>query len=298
MPLSFPVAPMKAVLGTLPHDDEAWAYEIKWDGYRTLCHVAAGAVRVQSSSGRDVTASYPELADLASCVNAGAAILDGELVALDGDGRPSFELFQRNQTQKAFYAFDVLSIDGTDTVSLAYESRRALLEQVLEPASYWAVPGHRIGDGAALLEVMREQQMEGIVAKQLGRPYQVGRRSAAWRKVKVRRQASLVVGGFTPGEGNRSSTFGSLLLGVAEGDRLRFAGGVGTGFDQATLESLTAALRAMATADCPFVAVPADVRRRRPVWVRPELVATVELAEWTNDGLVRHASFVRSERRQ
>jgi bifunctional non-homologous end joining protein LigD len=293
--LSFPVAPMKATLGSLPppKDDALWAYEIKWDGHRTLGFVHDGAVRLQSSLGNDVTGRYPELAPFVSAVNAHSAILDGEVVALDPEGRPSFDLLQRHATQAAFYVFDVLQIDGTDTVSLPYEQRRALLQQLVEPGSNWLVPAHRIGDGAALVEVTAEQGLEGVMAKRLGSPYVPGSRTTNWLKVKHRRIVEVAVAGFTPGKGARASTFGALLVGVAQPDgSLRFAGGVGTGFTQADLEALHMLLLERVTDDCPFPITPPRSATGDAVWVVPDLRVTLEIAEFTNDGAVRHASFL------
>lgn len=295
MALRFPVEPMKASLGSLPpssHDHE-WAYEIKWDGYRTLAFVADGALRLQSSTGIDVTTKYPEMAGLAGAVNAPSAIIDGELVVLDAQGRPSFEMLQRHTTQAAFYAFDVLQVDGTDTVSLPYEQRRALLEQLIEPGANWLVPAYRIGEGQALLDATAAQGLEGVMAKRLGSPYQPGKRTPNWRKVKNRLSIEVVVGGFNPGTGTRANTFGALLVGLPQPDgRLKFAGGVGTGFTQARLESLHAALLERTTTTCPFDPYPPRAEVRQATWVRPDLTAVVEIAELTNDGHVRHASFI------
>jgi bifunctional non-homologous end joining protein LigD len=292
VPLIFPVPPMKAVLGVLPADDERWAYEIKFDGYRTLAFVGDGRVRLQSTSQRDVTATYPELGELAGAVHAGTAVLDGELVVLDDDGTPRFELMQRHERQAALYVFDVLRIDQHDTIGLPYEDRRRLLDQVVEPGPNWLVPAHRIGDGGELLAATREQGLEGVMAKRLGSTYQPGKRSPNWRKIKNRQRVDVVIGGYTGGDGNRVTTFGSLLVGRFDGDRLAFAGGVGTGFDQRTLESLTRRLTELVTDDCPFDPLPPTSYRRAARWVRPVLTATIEMTEFTNDGLVRHASFV------
>lgn len=295
MALRFPVVPMKAALGSLPptSQDEQWAYEIKWDGFRTLAFVDDGRVRWQSSNGLDVTAKYPELDRFADSVNAPSAIIDGELVVLDANGRPSFELMQRHETEVAFYAFDVLQIAGTDTTSLAYEQRRALLENLVEPSTHWMVPAHRIGDGAALFEATAERGLEGIMAKRLGSPYQVGKRTPNWRKVKHRLQVEVTIGGFNQGTGSRSNTFGALLVGVPAADgSLQFAGGVGTGFDQKMLDHLTAELRARVTKDCPFNKRPPKAYLADATWVRPELRALAEIAEFTNEGHVRHAAFL------
>jgi len=186
----------------------------------------------------------------------------------------------------------VLHLEGQDTIDLPYEDRRRLLTQAVEPGANWIVPAHQVGDGAALLAATGEQQLEGVMAKRLGSPYQPGKRSPNWRKVKHRREATVVIGGFTAGSGNRANTFGSLLVGRRDGDDLVFAGGVGTGFDQPTLEALAASLRDLATDACPFATIPPASYRRGATWVEPVLAARVEIAEFTNDGYVRHASFV------
>lgn len=292
MTLRFPVAPMKAAIGTLPPDDKNWAYEIKWDGYRTLAFVAAGRSRWQSSNLLDVTAKYPELADFADAVNAPSAIIDGELVVLDAEGRPRFDLMQQHATQVAFYAFDVLSIGGHDTIALPYEKRRELLGGLLEPGPNWMVPAHRIGDGAALLTATVERGLEGVMAKLLGSVYVPGKRTPNWRKVKNRRTVEMIIGGYKLGSGNRSTTFGALLVGVPDVDGLRFAGGVGTGFNERTLRDLSALLTSLRSDTCPFLSLPPREYSREAIWVRPELRATVEIAEFTNDGYVRHSSFI------
>jgi bifunctional non-homologous end joining protein LigD len=264
---------MKATMGStgaVPEGDD-WAFEIKWDGYRTIVHVADGRVRLQSTAGHDVTDRWPELAGLPGSVNARSAILDGELVVFDDDGRPRFELVQRSgvgsDRQAVVQFFDVLQIDGNDTVELAYLDRRRLLEQLVEPGGNWTVPSYRLGDGAALVAASAEQGLEGVIAKRVDSRYRPGTRSKEWRKIKNRTRVELTIGGFTAGTGNRADTFGALLVGRPSSDGLAFAGGVGTGFDQRTLRTLTQRLRGLATDECPF-------------------------AEFTNDGLVRHATFV------
>lgn len=295
--LRFPVAPMNATLGSLPSeaDDSHWAYEIKWDGYRTIAFVEDGTLRLQSRRPLDVTAKYPEVADLPGAVNAGRAVLDGEIVCFDDTGRPSFEALQRHDTQAVYHVFDVLSVDTTDTIGLPYERRRELLAGLVEPGSNWLVPAHRIGDGAALLQATSDRGMEGVMAKRLGSTYIPGKRTKEWRKIKNRIRAEVVIGGYSPGTGNRERTFGALLVGRrADDGRLAFAGGVGTGFDQATLEMLRSRLRALRTDTCPFdPPPPREYLRDRPTWVKPELTAEIELSEFTNIGLVRQSSYVR-----
>jgi bifunctional non-homologous end joining protein LigD len=293
--LEFPIDPMKAILGPLPpqSEDGQWAYEVKWDGYRTIAFVDGARLRLQSTHFLDVSAKYPEIGGLAHDVHAGSAVLDGEIVVMDDRGRPRFELLQRHEQQAQFLVFDVLALDGHDVTALPYEQRRSLVAQAVEPGSNWRVPAHQIGDGAALLEATREQELEGVMAKRLGSPYQPGRRSPNWRKVKNRITTEVTIGGFSAGTGNRSSTFGALLVGRRhESGALRFAGGVGSGFDQRRLEDLTRRFAALRTDECPFDPMPPRPYLRGATWVRPELRATVEITEFTNEGYVRQATFV------
>jgi bifunctional non-homologous end joining protein LigD len=298
MILRFPVAPMKATMGStgaVPDGDD-WAFEIKWDGYRTIAHIDDGRVRLQSTAGHDVTDRWPEFSDLADAVNASSAILDGELVVFDDDGRPRFELAQRSgvgsDRQAVIQFFDVLQVDGSDTIDLPYLDRRRLLEQLVEPGDNWTVPSFRIGDGAALVAATAEQGLEGVIAKRIDSRYRPGTRTKDWRKIKHRTEVVLTIGGFTAGTGNRSDTFGALLVGRTTPEGLMFAGGVGTGFDQRTLRDLTDRLRDLAVAECPFDPAPPASVARSATWVEPLLQARVEIAEFTNDGLVRHATFV------
>ena len=295
MTLSFPVVPMKATLGTMPASDDGWAYEIKWDGYRTLAFVDGDRVRLQSSNLLDVTHKYPELRGLPGAVAAERAILDGELVVLDDVGRPRFELIQRHERQAALFVFDVLSIDGHDTIGLPYEERRAIVTDLVERGENWMVPAHRIGDGQALLEATGAQELEGVMAKRLGTTYKPGTRTKDWRKVKHRRRAEVVIGGYTPGAGNRTGSFGALLVGRwldRPGGTLTFAGGVGSGFTHRRLDELWARFAGLRTDECPFDPRPPTSYRKGATWLRPELSAVVEITEFTNEGFVRQAAFI------
>ncbi len=296
--LGFPVLPMKATMGStgaVPDGDE-WAFEIKWDGYRTIVHIGDGRVRLQSTAGHDVTERWPEFADLPGSVNARSAILDGELIVFDDDGQPRFDLVQRSgvgsDRQAVIQFFDVLQIDGNDTIELAYLDRRRLLDQLIEPGDNWTVPSYRIGDGPTLLAATAEQGLEGVIAKRIDSRYRPGTRTKDWRKIKNRTSVELTIGGFTAGTGNRSDTFGALLVGRPTPAGLQFAGGVGTGFDQRTLRTLTDQLRELATDECPFEPSPPAPVARAATWVEPVLRAKIEIAEFTNDGLVRHATFI------
>ncbi|MET0325907.1 MAG: hypothetical protein ABW219_11830, partial [Ilumatobacteraceae bacterium] len=205
---------------------------------------------------------------------------------------PRVELIQRHERQAALYVFDVLSIDGRDTIAEPYEERRRLLGEILGSGSNWAVPAHRLGDGQALLDATLAQQLEGVMAKRLGTSYRPGARSKDWRKVKNRIPAEVVIGGYTPGGGNRSSKFGALLVGRPVDGVLAFAGGVGTGFTQRRLEELMTRLQALRTDQCPFDPPPPTAYRRGATWVEPVLRASIEVTEFTNDGYVRQASFI------
>jgi bifunctional non-homologous end joining protein LigD len=289
---------MKATMGSPSHvpEGDAWAFEIKWDGYRTIVHVDDGRTRLQSTAGHDVTSRWPEFAGLADALNASSAILDSELVVFDDDGRPSFDLVQHSgvgsDRQAVLQLFDVLQVDGTDTVDVPYVDRRRLLDQIVEPGSNWTIPRHLIGDGSELVAATAAQGLEGVIAKRVDSIYRPGTRSKDWLKIKHRIQVELTIGGFTQGTGNRATTFGALLVGIPSAGGLRFAGGVGTGFDRRTLESLTARLHDLATRQCPFEPEPPAAIRRTATWVEPVLRATVDIAEFTNDGHVRHATFV------
>ena len=285
------IAPMKAVSGTLPHaSDDGWVYEVKWDGFRTLAFVHAGVLELQSSNLLDVTARWPSFAPLAAAVHADDAVLDGEVVAFGDDGRPSFGRLARGEGGVTFMAFDLLALNGQDTTGLTLEQRRRLLEQVLEPGERWTV-SPQYDDGEVLARVTADNGMEGVMAKRRDSIYVPGKRSPSWRKVKHRLRQELVVGGWSEGDNARAGSFGSLALGVYDGERLRFAGSVGSGFDTAMLAKLTVMLREREIAACPFDPPPPRLALTRPHWVRPELIAEVAFAEWTDDGMVRQASF-------
>ncbi|MFL6207166.1 MAG: non-homologous end-joining DNA ligase [Acidimicrobiales bacterium] len=303
------LVPMKATSAALPLGD-GWTYEVKWDGMRALTFIEGDSVRVQSYNERDVTVSWPELAGLAQAVPAATALLDGELVATDGDGRPSFGLLQQRmhvtapaevaaraaEVPVSYVVFDLLHLDGHDLCDLPLSDRRRLLDQVLEPGPRWRVsPLH--DDGEALLHAAEERGLEGVVAKRLDSRYEPGKRTRAWLKVKVRLRQEMVVGGWLPGEGNRTGRLGALLVGyhgaAGDGGKLRFAGRVGTGFKDAELTRLGGLLSELATDECPFDPPPPRAEiLRGPRWVRPELVAELEFGEWTHDDRLRHPSYL------
>jgi bifunctional non-homologous end joining protein LigD len=302
------LAPMKATLGDLPVGD-GWSYEVKWDGMRALTFVTDGALRVQSANERDVTVSWPELATLPAELPAATALLDGELIAMDAAGRPSFGTLQHRMhvadpgeaARRAadvpitYVVFDLLHLDGHDLMGLPLTDRRRLLHELLDPGPWWRTsPVH--DDGPALLAAADGQGLEGVVAKLVDSRYEPGSRTKLWRKVKVRRHQEVVVGGWLPGEGNRSGRLGALLVGYhdapGDGGPLRFAGRVGTGFRDAELTRLADLMAPLTTDVCPFDPPPPRPEAARAIWLRPELVAEVAYGEWTGDDRLRHPSYL------
>lgn len=265
---------MLATSGPLP-TGPGWAYEVKWDGYRVLAAVENGRTTLRSRTGRDATKDYPELAlDLPD------ALLDGEVVALV-DGRPDFSALQLHSVAVTFVPFDLLHLGDRSLLDLPYDERRAQLLALVPstPPSF--------DDGPALLATTRAQGLEGVVAKRRDSRYFPGRRTEAWVKTKhVRRQSAVVVG-WRAGEGRRTGSIGSLLLGVPGPGGLRYAGRVGTGFTGKTLVLLEERLAPLVRPDPP---VP-DPPREPAVWVEPVLVVDVDFTDWTPDGRLRHPSY-------
>ena len=296
------LAPMLAVAGALPADDAAWAFEVKWDGVRAVVVVHEGAVSLTSRNGNDVSAAYPELTGLGTQLAGRSAVLDGEVVALDANGRTSFARLQERMhvrspsppllraTPVQLLLFDLLWLDGRSLVELPYDERRAALEALGLGGDHWSVPPS-FTDGTDLVEATRAQGLEGVVAKRRDSRYLPGRRSPAWLKVKHQRRASVVVAGWKPGGGGRTGRIGSLLLGVQGPDGLEYAGHVGTGFTDAELARLAALLAPLARPESPFATPVPRLHAKDAVWVEPSLVAEVELTEWTRDGRLRHPSY-------
>ena len=298
------LAPMLATAAELPPDDDRWAYEMKWDGMRVLLTVEGGRVRLSSRRGNDVTERFPEVRGLGEAMGAVEAVLDGEIVALDEAGRPSFERLQprmhvaspakaRQAAGKApvvVMLFDVLWLEGHPTMDRPYRERRALLERLALAGPAWQTPPTHYGDGAAVRRAAEELGLEGVVAKRVDSPYRPGERSPAWRKVKVTAGQEFVVGGWLPGKGRLAGRLGSLLVGHfdSEDGAFRYAGRVGSGINESTRGSLEAALAGRGRATSPFDATP---RLPDPVWVEPELVVDVVFAEWTAVGSLRAPRF-------
>jgi bifunctional non-homologous end joining protein LigD len=303
VPVPEHVKPMLAVLSTLPPDEEHWAYEVKWDGVRAIAFCESGRLRLESRTLRDITSHYPELRALAEELGAREVVLDGEIVAYDESGRPSFQRLQRRMhlasesavrrrmadTPVTYVIFDLLHLDGRSLADLPYTERRDRLEELAPDGPSWQTPRNHRGDGAALLEATAKQGLEGIVAKRIDSRYLPGRRGRAWLKVKNFQGQELVIGGYLPGQGRRADTLGALLVGYhdADGD-LRYAGRVGTGFTDEMLRDLLSRLEPLRTRETPFTG------RQPPkaaIFVEPRLVAEVAFSEWTSARTLRAPSF-------
>jgi bifunctional non-homologous end joining protein LigD len=296
------VVPMLAKLAKLPVSDVGWATEVKWDGVRAIAYCRPGRLTLQSRNLRDVTIQYPEVRRLSRQLGALDAVLDGELVAFDADGLPSFERLQQriHQTEKSvvrrrmkshpvtYVIFDLLYLDGRDLTEQPYDRRRELLESLELSGDSWQTPGYSIGHAEELLAASAERGLEGVVLKRLDSRYSPGKRTGAWLKAKNVGRQEFVIGGWQPGEGRRSKRVGSILLGSFEEGELRYAGKVGTGFSGSDLDELMERLAPLGRETNPFAA-----RRgpRNANFVEPQLVAEIEFRELTAEGMVRHGSF-------
>jgi bifunctional non-homologous end joining protein LigD len=304
VPMPERVEPMLARSGPLPRDDGRWAYEIKWDGVRVIAFVEGGRVRLQARSGRDVTARYPELRGMGRALGSREVVLDGEVVAFGDDGRPSFQRLQgrmhltsenavRRLSERepvTYVAFDLLYEDGRVLMELPYAQRRERLLALGIAGPSWQAPAHHVGDGAALLQATRAQGLEGVLAKRVDCPYTPGRRAHHWVKVKNVRSTDAVIGGWMPGEGNRSGRIGALLVGVHDDEgALRYAGRVGTGFDTAELDRLARMLAPLERDASPFDGARQPPRAAR--YVEPELICAVDYGEVTQAGTLRHPVY-------
>jgi bifunctional non-homologous end joining protein LigD len=292
--------PMLATAGPLP-SGPGWAYEFKWDGVRALAIVERGTLRLRARSGADITAAYPELAALAGVLD--HAVFDGEIVALDEAGRPSFTvLAERMHVRESgratrmaaarpvtYMIFDLLVLDGVDLTARSYQERRAVLEELGLSVGRWLVPPW-FDDGEATLAAADEYALEGVVAKRLSAPYRPGTRSSDWIKYKREHTADLVVGGWRRG----ARTIGALLVGAMRPDgQLDFRGRVGGGISSAKERELLGALRPLVGNVSPFATELPREDSRDAVWVRPEVVVEVRYGQLTSD---RRLRFPRLER--
>jgi bifunctional non-homologous end joining protein LigD len=296
------IEPMLATLASKPFTDPDWLFEIKWDGYRVQAVVDDGKVRTWTRNLNDAETYFPRLLAPPRWIEARQAIVDGEVVALDDDGRPDFSLLQtklgeRGASGLVYEAFDLLYLDGRSLLDVPLEDRKRLLRSVLQEHPRVRYAAHVEGEGLAFHAAAQANGVEGIVAKLRRSRYEPGRRTNAWLKLKIRPEHELVVGGWTAGQGN-ARDLGAVAVGVYEDGRLRFAGKVGSGFTAGNRRDLLARLRPLAQDEPPFdPPPPRDYRGRWGgdlvgiTWVRPELVIRAELGGWSRDGIVRQAAY-------
>lgn len=307
-PMPAGIRPMLAIPSELPADPSNWGFEYKWDGIRAITYWDGRRLAIQSRNQLDITRRYPELADLGPALGREGVVLDGEILALDESGRPSFALLQRRmhaegagqiarlskQTPICYVLFDVLWSRGRSTLSFPYTKRRQILEELTIAGPAWQITPAQVGDGAAMLEAARSNALEGVVAKRLTSVYEPGRRSPNWLKIKVVFRQEFVIGGWVPEKQIHHDRVGTLLVGYydcptsGQQPRLRYAGGVGTGFDAALHASLTKALKQRVAQTSPFAE---RVPKKDSIFVRPDLVAEVEYRRWPTGGLIQQASF-------
>ncbi|HUQ59473.1 non-homologous end-joining DNA ligase [Lentzea sp.] len=297
---------MLATPGNAPQDD-GWAVEFKWDGYRGVAHCRGRGVQVISRNDLDFLGRFPELAILPDLLHNRTAVLDGEIVALDEDGRPDFGLLQQrnklgsgvrelrpSRPRIAYFVFDLLHLDGRSLVSKPYDVRRAMLADLGLPGDHavQVPPAFMDTEPEAVLRVASQYGFEGIVSKRVKSRYEPGRRSPTWVKTPFRYTQEVVIGGWRAGQGNRAGRIGSLLLGAHDGEgRLVYVGHVGTGFSQKVLADLQRQLERRSRPTSPFdVEVPRE-HARDARWVEPGLVGEVEFRQWTTDGRLRHPAW-------
>ncbi len=293
--------PMLATLTDKPFDDDEWLFEIKWDGYRAICTVREdGSIELVSRNGLDFLSKFPELQSLGAAWRTLPIVVDGEIVSLDSQGRSSFQRLQESLAGKrgtargdahrglTFAAFDVLYADGRDLRKTPLEERKAVLERAIADTQAVLYSKHVIGNGKALFEQAQERRLEGIIGKRRDSLYHE-RRTRDWLKIKAQLMQECVIGGFTEPRGSRSG-FGSLLLGLYEGKKLRYVGHAGTGFNAELLASLTKTLKKIERKTSPFVN---KVQANAPAhFVEPRMVAQIRFTEWTRDGYMRQPAFL------
>jgi bifunctional non-homologous end joining protein LigD len=289
-------APMLATLEQQVPRGAGWLFEVKWDGYRALASVSQGEARLTSRKGNDLTERFSAVAkEVAKAVKTPDCVLDGEVCALDEQGRASFSAMQQGKpgTPLVYYVFDLLELEGEPLVDLPLTERRKRLEQLLDRRNRTVRLSEVFDDGVALLEAANQQGLEGIMAKRADSRYAVGRRTRDWLKIKTHGRQEFIIAGYTKGQGRRAGTLGSLVLAVRRGQQLEYVGNVGTGFTGDEIEKLLKKLRPLERTSPPFRVVPKmpKVRKGDVVWVDPKLVCEVEFAEWTHDGRLRAPSY-------
>jgi bifunctional non-homologous end joining protein LigD len=303
-PMPEKLVPMLANLAKeIPKDEKKYGFEFKWDGIRAVMFIQGGRVILQTRKLEDVTARYPELRALGGVVGARELILDGEIIALDENGRPSFEQLQQRMGLRSdseirrmmarvpvFYmAFDLIYDQGHSLLALPYEERRERLEALKLSGGNWQTPPYVEGEGDTLLKASKERGLEGIMAKRLDSKYEPGRRSPAWLKIKNHQGQELVICGWMDGQGRRKGLPGALLLGYYQDGKLTYAGKCGTGFTDRMLDRLAALMKPLEIAKNPFEAGVKPPRDSH--FIEPKLVGEFEFAEWTREGQLRAPSF-------
>ncbi|MFB8249850.1 non-homologous end-joining DNA ligase [Streptomyces sp. NPDC055952] len=302
------IPPMLATSGSLPPaaQDARWAYETKQDGQRVVVYLPGdGSVVLRARSGDEITAAYPELRPLGTALGPTPAVLDGEILALDAEGRASFQLLQTRmglahaparaarraaEVPAHLVLFDVMHLAGVSLLRLPYTRRRSALEDLALAGPSWSTPAALVGHGAEALRATREHALEGLVCKRLDSVYEPGVRSRAWIKIRNMRTEDVLVGGWQPGKGRLTGLPGAVLVGQRAGGRLRYVGSVGTGWSEAERRELAGLLAAAATGTCPFDPAP---RAPGAHWVVPRLVGEVRYSTRTREGLLRQPSWVR-----
>jgi bifunctional non-homologous end joining protein LigD len=301
------VTPMLATAGKLPAKDDGWAFEFKWDGVRAICHAEPGRLTLRTRNLNDVTARYPELGAMTRAVGHRRIVLDGEVVAFDAEGRPSFEALQQrmhladaakvkriaDRSPVSYVLFDVLWVDGVSLLAERYDARREILEGLALEGDRVRLSPSVLGHGKAVLNTAREQRMEGVIAKRVDCPYEPGRRSTGWVKVKLVTREDFLIGGWVPGAGKREDRIGALLLGERLPDgTLRAVGRVGTGFTEAELDRLAKLLAPLRRDTSPFESGGGRARTpREAVFVDPVLTCEVEFLTRTREGVLRAPSY-------
>jgi bifunctional non-homologous end joining protein LigD len=294
------------LVDSMPAGD--WIYEIKFDGFRALALRGGSEARLLSRNEKDLGGKFPEVMDSILALDVRDAIIDGEIVALDEKGRSSFQLLQAFEMGQErppifFYAFDLLRLNGKDFPGLPVEERKATLEKLLtDPPDTIRYSASVEDAGEDLLDRARELGVEGLIGKRIGSRYESGKRSGAWIKLKLQQQQEFVIGGYTDPEGTRKY-FGAILVGVYEGNELKFAGKVGTGFNENLLRALYSKFKKISSDRCPFVDLPEKrsgpygkpmtvSEMKRCHWLEPTLVCQIKFAEWTRDNRLRQPVFL------
>jgi DNA ligase D-like protein (predicted ligase) len=283
-------------------EGEQWTYEVKWDGYRALMLKIGDRVRLVSRKDNDLTATYPTIEAAGSKLKAESAILDGEIVAFDAKGKPSFQALQHRSAHRnhaiVFYAFDLLHLNGENLTQLPLIQRRQRLPSIVKGSGI-LLSEPLPGSPQQVIEAVSRVGLEGVVAKRKDSRYQSGERSGAWVKLKLDKQQEFVIGGYRP----RPNGVDALLVGYYKGKQLRFAGKVRAGFTPHLRREVFESLKPHRIAECPFFDLPNSktshwgggvdaAQMAEMTWVKPKLVAQIRFVEWTNDGHLRHAAFL------